>query len=261
MRKSLLLALVLTVSVPPAAAQFVAPGGTIPAVSGSVNGENGTVWRSDVSVLNLSSSATSVVFVLFPEIRTNGPVFDVQQSDAIPIDGNSQLTIANVVTSLFDERGKNGSLSVFSTDGSPVVLASRTYTPGPAGGSFGLNVYGVLVADTAWIANVEHDGFFRTNIGVFTPLDPPAGQSLVFVVTVFGADGVEVASGSLTFDEAGLKQKNLDFFGVDDALLDGWVEIRCSDPTAIWYAYATVIDNVTGDSVYRAAITQQSSIP
>ena len=87
------------------------------------------------------------------------------------------------------------------------------------------------------------------------------GQSLVFVVSVFDAAGVEVGSGSLIFDEAGLRQKNLDFFGVDDALLDGWIEIRCNDPTAIWYAYATVIDNVTGDSVYRAAITQQSSIP
>ena len=261
MRKQLFLGLGVVLAVSPAAAQFVAPGGTVPAASGSVNGENGTVWRSDVSVLNLNSSPTSVVFVLYPEIRSNGPVFEVQQSDPIPIDGNAQLTIPSILTSLFDERGKNGSISVFSTDGSPVVVASRTYTPGPAGGSFGLNVYGVLAAETAWIANVEHDGFFRTNIGIFSPIDPAEGQSLVFVVTVRDADGVEVGSGSLIFEEAGLKQKNLDFFGVDDALLDGWIEISCGDPTAIWYAYATVIDNVTGDSVYRAAISQQSSIP
>jgi hypothetical protein len=261
MRKMLFLALSVILAASPAAAQFVAPGGTVPAVSGTVNGENGTVWRSNVSVLNVSSSATSVVFVLFPEIRNTGPVFEIQQSEPIDIEGNSQLTIANVVTSLFGERGKNGALSVFSTNGAPVVVASRTYTPGSSGGSFGLNVYGVLVADTAWIANVEHDGFFRTNVGVFSPINPTQGQSLIFNVAVFDADGVEVGSGSMAFEEAGLKQKNLDFFGVEDALLDGWLEIRCSDPTAIWYAYATVIDNVTGDSVYRAAITQQSSIP
>jgi len=261
MRKTLFLAMSVILAASPAAAQFVAPGGTVPAVSGTVNGANGTVWRSDVSVLNLSSSETSVVFVLFPEIRNNGPVFDVQQSEPILLAGNNQLSIANVVTSLFGERGKNGAVSVFSTNGAPLVVASRTYTPGPAGGSFGLNVYGVLVADTAWIANVEQDGFFRTNVGVFTPIDPPESQSLIFTVAVFDADGVEVGSGSMAFEEAGLMQKNLDFFGVDDALLDGWIEIRCSDPTAIWYAYATVIDNVTGDSVYRAAITQQSSIP
>lgn len=261
MQRVIYLALAVVIVASPAAAQFVAPGGTVPAASGSVNGENGTVWRSDVSVLNLSSAPTSVVFVLFPEIRNNGPAFDVQQSDPIPIDGNAQLTIHSILTSLFDERGKNGSISVFSTEGTPVVVASRTYTPGPTGGSFGLNVYGVLAADTAWIANVEHDGFFRTNVGIFSPIDPAEGQSLVFVVTIRDADGVEVGSGSLIFNEAGLIQKNLDFFGVDDALLDGWVEIRCDDPTAIWYAYATVIDNVTGDSVYRAALSQQSSIP
>lgn len=261
MYKVIIPLLVAVMAASPVAAQFVAPGGTVPAASGSVNGENGTVWRSDVSVLNLDSSATSVVFVLFPEIRNNGPVFDVQQSDPITIAGNAQLTIDSVLTSLFDERGKNGALSVFSTNGAPLVVASRTYTPGASGGSYGLNVYGVLVADTAWIAGVQHDGFFRTNLGVFTPIEPAVGQSLVFVVKIFDAAGVEVGSGSLIFDDAGLKQKNLDFFGVDDPLLDGWIEIRCDDPTAIWYAYATVIDNVTGDSVYRAAITQQSSIP
>ncbi len=261
MRKVIYLTLVVMIAASSAPAQFVAPGGTIPAVSGSVDGENGTVWRSDVSVLNLTSSATSVVFVLFPEIKNSGPVFEVQQSDPITIEGNAQLTISSILTSLFDERGKNGAISVFSTDGSPLVLASRTFTPGPTGGSFGLNVNGVLVADTAWIANVEHDGFFRTNVGVFTPINPQVGQSLIFTVSIFDAAGVEVGSGSLIFDEAGMRQKNLDFFGVDGALLDGWIEIRCSDPTAIWYAYATVIDNVTGDSVYRAALTQQSSIP
>lgn len=261
MQRVFFLTLVVVIAASPASAQFVAPGGTVPAASGSVNGENGTVWRSDVSVLNLSSSETSVVFVLFPEIRNNGPVFDVQQSEPITIAGNGQLTIPSIMTSLFDERGRNGSISVFATDASPLVVASRTYTPGPDGGSFGLNVYGVLVADTAWIAAVEHDGFFRTNVGIFTPIEPAEGQPLVFVVTIRDAAGLEVGSGSLVFDDAGLKQKSLDFFGVDDALLDGWVEIRCDDSTAIWYAYATVIDNVTGDSVYRAAITQQSSIP
>ena len=58
-----------------------------------------------------------------------------------------------------------------------------------------------------------------------------------------------------------LWQKNLDYFGVTDPLLDGWVEIRCADPITIWYGYATVIDQATNDSVYRPAVTRQSSIP
>jgi hypothetical protein len=260
MRRLFVISALVLLAAAPANAQFVAPGGTIPAVA-NLSGGSGSFWRSDVSILNLNSTDTSVVLLLLPELKNSGPDFEPQTSDPLPITGNGQLTLANVVTSVFGLRNVKGGLSIFSTDGAPLVLASRTYTNADQGGSYGLNVYGLLVADTAWIANVQHDGFYRTNIGVFLPLDPAEGHSLDFYVTVFDDQGAEIASGSLIFDQAGLWQKNLDHFGVTDPLLDGWVEIRCGDPTAIWYGYATVIDQVTNDSVYRPAVTRQSSIP
>jgi hypothetical protein len=218
---------ILLASAVPAGAQFVAPGGAIPAVA-SLPGENETFWRSDVNILNPNSAATSVVLVLYPEIRMNGPVFDIQQSDPIDIDGNGQITLYNVVTSVFGERNKKGALYVFSTDGSPIVLGSRTYTPAPnpPGGSYGLNVSGILVADTAWVAGIEDDGFFRTSVGVFVPAGPSVGQQISFTVTIFDDSGLEVASGPLSFDQAGMQQKDMDFFGLDDPLLNGWVEKR-----------------------------------
>lgn len=260
MRRGTLLTILVMAWAVPAAAQFVAPGGTIPAVA-NTPGENNTFWRSDVSILNLSSSDTSVVLLLLPELRNAGPAFDPIVTDPIPIVGNGQLTLANVVTGTFGLRNVKGGLSVFSTNGAPLVLASRTYTNAATGGSYGLNVNGVLAADTAWIADLTENSFSRSNIGVFLPIDPAASQALVFTVRIFDSLGAEAASGSLLFDQAGLQQKGLDFFGVDDPLQGGWAEIRCSDPSAIWYAYATVIDNITGDSVYRPAISQQSSIP
>jgi hypothetical protein len=244
----------------PVGAQFVAPGGTIPAVA-NIPGGAGSFWRSDVSILNLESTDTSVVLLLLPELKNSGPAFEPQTSNPLPITGNGQLTLTNVVTGVFGLRNVKGGLSIFSTDGAYLAIASRTYTNADEGGSYGLNVNGVLVADTAWIPNVQHDGFYRTNVGVFMPVDPQEGQSTVFTVKIFDDQGVEVASGSLVFDQAGLWQKNLDFFGVENPLLDGWVEIRCADPTVFWYGYATVIDQVTNDSVYRAALTRQSSVP
>ena len=260
MRRLFVLSTLILCATAPLGAQFVAPGGTIPAVA-NIPGGSGSFWRSDVSILNLNSTDTSVVLLLLPELRNSGPAFEPQTSDPLPITGNGQLTLANVVTSVFGLRNVKGGLSVFATDGAPLVLASRTYTNAEEGGSYGLNVNGVLVADTAWIANVEHDGFYRTNVGVFLPVNPQEGQSTTFTVRIFDDQGTQVASGSLVFDQAGLWQKNLDFFGVEDPLLDGWVEIRCNDPTTIWYGYATVIDQITNDSVYRPAITRQSSIP
>jgi hypothetical protein len=254
---------VLLASAVPAGAQFVAPGAAVPAVA-SLPGANNTFWRSDVNVLNLNSEATSVVLVLFPEIKSSGPVFDIQESSPIDIGGNGQVKFSNVVTGVFGERNKKGALYVYSLDGAPVVVSSRTYTPAPTGGSFGINVNGILVADTAWISGVADEGltgFYRTSVGVFIPAGPAEGQEVGFTVTVYDSDGVEVASGSLIFDQAGMQQKFLEQFGLDEPLLDGWVEIRCHDPLALWYAYATVTDNTSGDSIYRPAITRQSSIP
>jgi hypothetical protein len=260
-RLILLFSLILAVAMP-AAAQFVAPGGSIPVVA-SLPGANETFWRSDVSILNLNSEPTSVVLVLFPEVKKNGPVFDIQQSDPIDIDGNGQVTIASVVTSVFQIRNKKGALYAYSLDGAPIVLSSRTYTPNPTGpgGSYGLNVTGILVADTAWVAGIEDDGFYRTSVGIFVPAGPAEGQEVGFTVTIFDSDANQVASGSLLFDQPGMQQKDLQFFGLEEPLLDGWIEIRCHDPLALWYAYATVTDNASGDGVYRPAQTYQSSIP
>lgn len=245
----------------PAGAQFVAPGGAIPAVA-SLPGEGDTFWRSDVEILNPNPEAIQVVLTLFPEIRQNGPVFEIQESGPIDIAGYGQLKLSNVVTGQFGLRNKKGALYVNSTDFSPIVLSSRTYTPNPnpSGGSYGLDVSGVLVADTAWVGGIEHDGFFRTSVGVFLPVNPGEGQ-VTFTVTVFDQDGTEVASGSLIFDQAGMQQKGLDDFGLEDPLLNGWIEIRCHDETFLWYAYATVTDNASDDGLYRPALTSQSSIP
>jgi hypothetical protein len=245
----------------------VAPGGAIPVVA-NAPGEFGTIWRSDVSIRNVAAEATTVRLLLLPELRNNGPAFEPQLSDEISIPGNGQVTLENVVTGVFNLRNTKGGLSVFSNDGRPLVLASRTSTGAPQGGSFGLNVYGVLVvgnetteSNEGWIAGVQHSetGFYRTNVGVFVPVDPPEGNSFVFTVTTTDSDGLEVAQGSISFNQAGLIQKSLTDFGVSETLLDGSISIRCDDPDALWYGYATVIDNVSQDSVYRPAIGRQPS--
>jgi hypothetical protein len=262
MRRLLVVSSLILLTAAQAGAQFVAPGAAVPAVA-NLPGANDTFWRSDVSVLNLNSEATQIVMVLYPELKSSGPVFEIQQSDPIDIVSNGQVTISNVVTSVFGERNKKGALYVYSLDGAFIVVSSRTYTPAPTGGSYGINVNGLLVADTAWISGVEDEGltgFYRTSVGVFMPTDPAEGQETGFTVTVYNSDGVEVASGVLVFDQAGMQQKFLAYFGLEEQLLDGWVEIRCHDPLALWYAYATVTDNASNDSVYRPAMTFQSSV-
>jgi len=256
MRHALVIALALLVWVSSAAAQFAGPGGTIPVVANNP-GENGTFWRSDVYVVNINLQDTSIVMLLLPEIVNGERAFEPMQSDPIQVPASSQLTMPNVVQTEFGLINTKGALSMFSLDGTPLVVSSRTYTVAPEGGSFGQDVRGVLVKNTAWTIGLRHDSLFRTNIGVYLPVDPVPAAT--FRVDVFDADGTQVASGSILFNEAGLIQKSLSGFGVG-TLLDGYAVITCSDPSLGWFGYASRGDQITSDAVYRAAVGRQSDL-
>ncbi len=242
-----------------APAQFVGPGGVIPVVA-NLPGANETFWRSDVSILNVTNQDTQVVLQLYPEIVGGSPAFETDITDPITVAASSQVTLSNVVQSQFDLVSAKGALWVISLDGTPLVLASRTYTVAAGGGSYGQDVTSVLLAGPSWAGGLRHDGFFRTNLGVFWPWDLPVGESVQFTVTVRSAAGDAVGSGTLSFTEAGLQQVSLSTFGVA-TLLDGYAEISCSDPGAVYYAYASRVDQVTGDAVFRLARGYESALP
>jgi len=234
-----------------AGAQFVAPGGIIPVVA-NLPGANETFWRSDVSILNVGAGSTGVVLQLFPEIVDGVPAFEPMTSDELQIEANGQLTLTNIVQSQFQLVNVKGALSVYSTDAEPLVIASRTFTDGESGGTFGQDVTSVLVKAQAWAAGLRHDGFYRTNLGIFWPWDLGEGEVVTFTVTVFDADGIEAGSGTVSFEQAGLQQVSLSTFGVD-LLTDGYVTVTCSDYQSPWYAYASRVDQITGDAVFRVA--------
>jgi hypothetical protein len=242
-----------------AGAQFVAPGGSVPVVA-NLPGLNNTDWRTDVSVLNLGSTQTSVVMLLQPEIRNGQPQFEPVATDPVNIAAGAQMTMRNIVETVFGLSNTKGGLSIFSIDGAPLVISARIYTLDDNNGSYGQNVEGLLVANDAWTAGVAHDSFYRTNIGIYLPFSPPPGEAVRFTVRVFDRDGEQVGIGYLDFAVAGLQQVSLSALGVE-GLLDGWVEFDCLDPAVTFFAYASRVDQVTGDAVFRQAKGRQSDLP
>ena len=174
MRSFVLLLATLLLATVPGFAQFASPGGPIPVVA-NLPGLNQTFWRSDVYVLNMNSSDSSFVMVLYPEIVNNEPTFDTAVTDTIQISAGEQLTFTNIVQSVFGFDDAKGGLHLISLDGLPLVFSSRTYTVPDGGGSFGQNVHGTYVTNTAWITGVRHDSLYRTNVGIFVPVDPVSG--------------------------------------------------------------------------------------
>ncbi len=245
---------VVALAAGPAGAQFVAPGGTIPVVA-NLPGKAGTFWRSDVVLTNLGPATTTVVLELFPELRGGTPAFTPPDPVQVTLAAGEQRVLSNVVQSVFGLQNVKGALRFYTTDGAPLAFASRTWTPG-GGGSYGQSVEGVLVAGEAWIPDLEEDGFYRTNIGIFWPWD----QAVEFTVTIHAGDGSVVAQRSVRFDGAGLQQLSLDpTLGVA-SLPAGYAHIRCPEPALGFYAYASRVDQATGDAVFRAAMGRLSDL-
>ena len=251
LRRSLLTVTLILLAAP-SWAQFVAPGGTIPVVA-NLSGKKGTFWRSDVQILNPGDTPTSIVMQLYPEIVNGTPSFEPRVSDSIPIAAGGQLVLTNILQSKFGLINVKGALMIYSTDGTPLVLASRTYTNGPSG-TYGQDVSSILVAGSAWVAGIENDSAYRTNLGIFWPWDEP----VQFTVNIYTLDGQPAGSGQITFTEAGLQQMGLDAFGVG-VLPAGYIVITCSDAQVLWYAYGTTVDQQSGDAVYRPARGYQVS--
>ncbi len=257
------LAMMLTLGVAtcialPAAGQFVGPGMTIPVVA-NLPGLNNTFWMTDVTVLNLGDSSTDVLLQLFPEIVGGEGSFEPMTSTIEEIPPGGEVVLSNVVQTTFGQFNTKGSLLVYSFGTSELIVTSRTYTfGGCGGGSYGQNVIGTVAANEAFLGGMRHDAMFRTNIGVFWPID--TADPVSFTITVFTPDGSRLASGSLSFNEPGLQQISLSNLGID-SLAEGWVRIQCSDPELVWYAYGSRVDQATGDAVYQSALSRQRDLP
>lgn len=234
---------------PPISAQTIGPGAAVPGVA-ALPGLNGTYWQSDVVVQNPGETATSVRFLLFPEIREGAQVFEPAISDSFSIPAHGQLMKTNVVQSVFGLLNVKGALSVISEDGATLVVGSRTYTYGSDGGSYGQEVFGVLSKDQAWAAGVQNDVFYRTNIGIYLPIPPPSGETVSFEITLRDAEGEIIGTDTMDFGAEGLIQHSVSNFA-GTSVSQASVEVLCSDPDAVWYGYISRVDQISNDAVFR----------
>jgi hypothetical protein len=259
MQRILMLTVLILTVTSLAGAQFVAPGGSVPVVA-NLPGLNNTDWRTDVSVVNLTNTETSIRLLLQPEIRDGAPVFDPVLADPVTIAAGAQLTMRNIVETVFGFTDTKGALSIFTTDGADLAISARIYTLGDDGGSYGQNVEGVLMANKAWAVGISHDDFYRTNFGIYLPFDPAPGAPTRFVVRAYDKDGDVAGSGGITFYTAGVQQRSLSAVNVE-GLLDGYIEFECLDPSIAFFAYASRVDQVSGDAVFRQAKGRQGDLP
>jgi len=218
----------------------------IPA-AGSVQGNQGTFFRSDVTFVNYDNFARNlgVGFLLNGKDNTNAPLTH------FTIDAQSVVTINDFVGTTLKTSGL-GSLFVLAFDSTGTSVDteafidgfSRIWTPQPGStGSVSQSFPAVSLFDsvddfTAIALGLRNDANFRTNVGIVN-LDTVAHTWTVSSVN--NGKSFQVTVQPLSLSQTGVPA---DFAGTGGNLSLAF-DVTGSNFT--WSAYASSVDNVTGD--------------
>jgi CubicO group peptidase (beta-lactamase class C family) len=208
----------------------------IPVVAAG-GGAGGSVWRSDVGLLNRSALPNRV------RLRVERPGVAVDRE--VELDPGQQLVVEDVVSEV--GLGGSGSLRVFSFE--PLTVTSRTANISTTG-TFGQFLGGVtgpgglITGDSAVLMHLREDQAGRSNIGVLN-----AGRREARVrVALYDGSGVEVARANRRVEPRQTLQLNRPFeaLGGRTDIGVGYARVTVLDGEEV-VAYGSVVDNATND--------------
>lgn len=212
-------------------------------------GANGTFFRSDVHLVNLSSELATVDLTWLPTATDNSAAATIP----LIIAPRASIEIADVLGSLFGVSDGIGALRLSSS--SAFVASSRTYTPSDdCPGTFGQFIPAVdaeRAAARSVIAAVQIPASLssgaRTNIGLVNP----AAASVEVRLHLRSGNGALAGTTTLTVPPFGhLQRSAAELFPSASQATSAFVEVDGSGPLL---AYASVIDNQSGDSIFVPA--------
>ncbi len=208
-------------------------------------GSNDTFWVTDVAVANMTNAVATFNVAYLPKDQANSNPLNVS---AI-LEPGTQLIARDVFDELFDLARANGALR-FVTSHPDVKVTSRTFNSGSDVGTFGqfipaLERASALTAGTPGaLAQLQENAEFRTNIGLLN-ITP---NEIEVEIRLFYGDGALAGSVQPTLLPFEMVQYN-QIFG--DSLVDsGYAIVRVLSADGEVLAYASVVDNGSGDPIY-----------
>ena len=236
----------------PIAGRSEVPGGVIQIpVVGRAPGAHGTMFVSDVTILNRGDSEAAVAAFFTPSGSDGSAAFSAVRLVIAP---GQQILLADLVASEFRTTGA-GSLEIRGETES-LVVSSRTYNDDSAG-TFGQRI--PAVADTTaagedalHVIALRNDSSFRSNIG----FSESAGRSGRVAWQVFDRAGRVVEEGSVEIAPFSHAQFS-SLLGTN--VQTGRAVIRVASGEARIAAYGSIIDNQTGDAIFLPATRPRGS--
>jgi len=213
------------------------------------NGKLGTVWVSDVRIFNPDAAATITVQLTYlPGGADNTSATPVE----VTVDPRQAVMLEDIVAGTFGATGSGGVKLVGS---GPFYVNSRTFNSG-GNGTFGQYIAGRTVDDALTqglllgLANVPGKPGFRSNPGFLNVTASP----VTVTVRVFDAStAAELGEGQVELKPLELHQINdvFAFIGKASTVVENaTVEFSATGQVL---AYASVIDNQSGDPVFVEA--------
>ncbi|HEY2321742.1 MAG TPA: CHRD domain-containing protein [Thermoanaerobaculia bacterium] len=240
-------------------------------VVGSVPGQNGTIWKTDLNLYNNNQSSPATVYLqYFPE----GPSSSTAQLAATAsLNAGAIRLNPDIATAIFNDALSGiGALRILSSGS--IFANARIYNDQSASGkgTFGQNVpglprsaavsEGILVGTINTVSGgVTGSTNARTNVGLFNPSDNPTSVALQLRST----SGAVAATNIVTLQPWQHMQMPLSgttgaaFPFVTGDVGASAVSFLAGSPI---FAYASVVDNVSGDgSFILPSVDQNNSTP
>lgn len=243
-----LIALVLLLAAPLAGAETL----IVPAAA-NADGVNNTRWRTDLQVKAFGDEPAT--FTL--ELLATGADNTAPEAVTHTVAAGTSLRIGDVLASEYGHDG-TGALRLTVVDGR-LAAASRTYNTS-TDGTYGQAVPAVAASDAIMFGDdadliqlsrsPDPSVGFRTNLGLVNLI----GSPLRVEIDLFTAAGASLGSVARTLQPFEHRQLN-DVFrmaGIHD-VGDGYAVVRTTTEAGRFIAYASVVDNGSGDAVFLLA--------
>lgn len=270
MRKTTLLLLSCFFSVTAFAGHY-ADTYVIPA-AGHVEGANGAIWMSDLSIRNFSNAPLTVQLVVIESGLDTADNVHPLMSDA---DDDGMITIAagNTVQLrdvLKNHRGRTNNLGALIVGANaPFAVTSRAYSNTmilgqtvPATRDFLDNSFGT--ADNtanAYIPGIINSAAARTNVG-FVAGSAGSSAPMTIEVTARNAAGGAVGTRSVTIPGGRFIHIQFPVASFANVQFDiGSADFRITEGEGVVVPYASVIDNTTREASYIMGVFPDTGAP
>jgi hypothetical protein len=213
------------------------------------SGAAGTVWRTDLEIMAKGGVPAALTIELLEERADNSaPVaatFDLEPGESI--------RLVDVIDDVFGFSG-SGALRMTATDGA-ILATSRTYNNDPDG-TYGQYIP-ALAADSAAESGFDYvlmqlssTAAYRTNVGFVNTTD----EEEALEVELHAASGERLGTIQLTLVPYEMRQVSNIFGQVTGQEVGaGYAIVRTPTDGGRFFAYASVVDNLSGDAVFIPA--------